>query len=101
MSSRPFFWFLPDPDAKAAETLRPYKRHEGSYELHRDPEDTEITYIEPGGDSYTLEFFECEEKLRVLLRLDEVDVNTILDRLWNFYHVRFDVDTPEIVEILR
>jgi hypothetical protein len=73
----------------------------GNYRLHREPLDTEVTWEEPTGETYQLEFFECEMALRRVLHIEEDLVNTILDRLWNFHHVQFSTEDPRIVRALR
>ena len=52
------------------------------------------------GDSYELAFFETEIYLKNLLRLDEMTVNTLLDRVWNFYKVSLELPSGQTV-ILR
>ena len=71
------------------------------YTFFREPMDTEVLYVEPDGQSYSLEWFETERIFRTLLRLNEIDSNTILDRLWTFHKVEVDLDQPAIVRILR
>ena len=96
-----FFSPMPDPKEKHPAPLRPHQRIEGIYRLHRLPLDTEVTWEEPTGNSYQLEFFECERALKSILQIEEDYVNTILDRVWNFHHISFDVDNPRHIVNLR
>jgi hypothetical protein len=91
-----YYPILPDPEDKSPGQLRPQKK-EGVFLLEREPRDTEIKLTDPDGDSYLLEFFQCEDFLRGPLQLPEVESNKILDTVWNFNRARFDTRQPEII----
>jgi len=88
---------MPNPEDKHPATLRPTNIKPGRYLLEREQYDTEVNITEPGGDSYCLEFFECERFLRAVLRFEEVTVNKILDTVWSFGSAVFSVDEPDVV----
>lgn len=92
---------LPHPDDKHPAPLRPTERQTGKYVYERTEGDTEVRYTEPSGSSFMLEFFECEILTRNLLRISEVATNRIMDNLWNFFRISFDVDNPEIVRLVK
>jgi predicted RNA methylase len=96
-----FFSILPHPDERSAAQLRPTKKKDGIYRLHREPRDTEVLYVEPDGASYTLEWFEAEATIKRLFDYHEAQVNVIMDRLWSFHHIEFDAAEPDIVRTMR
>lgn len=98
MSWLPFM--LPDPGEKIETQRKPFEKQEGIYILAREAGDTEVNLFEPKGDTYTLEYFECESFLKGILHLKEMYLLRILDYLWNFFRVAFD-PTVEHVVILK
>lgn len=100
--------FLPDPEEKTT-GLRPWKRLEGPYVLHREPGQDTILIVEPldpeeptqdgKPNTYELAFFEMEPYLKNILKIDEEKRNRILDLVWNFYHVAFAVDVEYVLPL--
>jgi hypothetical protein len=91
---------MPDPTETAGTQRKPFDKQKGIYVLAREAGDTELVMLEPNGDTYILEYFECERFLKGVLQLDEMYRNRILDYLWNFFRVAFDPDVEHVV-ILR
>lgn len=91
---------MPDPTETAGTQRKPYTKQRGIYVLAREACDTELVMLEPNGDTYILEYFECVKFLKHTLRLDEMYQNRIMDYLWNFFRVAFDPDVEHVV-ILR
>jgi len=98
MSWLPFM--LPDPGEKIEAQRKPFEKQDGIYVLAREAGDTEVNLFEPNGDTYPLEYFECESFLKGILHLEEMYRQRILDYLWNFFRVAFDPKVEHVI-ILR
>lgn len=84
--------YMPDPRDVSPAPRRPHKRIVGTYRLTREQWSDVVEIEEPTGDTYELVYFDCEKYLKSILKLSEIQINTILDRLWNFYSIEVDLE---------
>ena len=95
-------WYpiLPTPGDRHPAPLRPSERKDGLYELHREPYGTVVRIFEPTGEDYLIEWLELKVFLSNILRLSDLEVSRVEDKLWNELSVEFDPDIPEIIRTI-
>lgn len=79
--------------------LRPPRIDKGILHIEREPATDWITMTFPNGDSYSLDVAEMKIWMR-MMRIDEDDSRSPLDRVWNFYNIVYNVETMEFQAIL-
>ena len=79
--------------------LRPPRIEKGILHIEREPATDWITMTFPNGDSYSLDVVEMKIWMR-MMRIDEDDSRSPLDRVWNFYNIVYNVETMEFQAIL-
>lgn len=87
--------YLPDPSDRHPAPHKPHKRINGIYVLTREPGDSEVSWTSPDGSNYALEYFEAENFLMRILKIPEAVSMSVVDRLWNFCFIAFDLNDPE------
>ncbi len=79
--------------------LRPPRIEKGILKFEREPATQSITMTFPNGDTYSLDVDEMKVWMRIM-RIDEDDSRSPLDRVWNFYNILYNVETMEFQAIL-
>ncbi len=79
--------------------LRPPRIEKGIIRFEREPAMSEIVMTLANGDTYSLDVVEMKTWMRIM-RIDEDDSRSPLDRVWNFYHILYDVETMDFQVIL-
>lgn len=79
--------------------LKPPPIKKGILRFEREPATQSITMTYPNGDTYDLDVSELKIWMR-MMRIDEDDSRSPLDRVWNFYNILYNVETMEFQAIL-
>jgi len=79
--------------------LRPPIIRSGIVRFDKEPADAWITMTMPNGDTYNLHVDEMKIWMGAM-RIDEDDSRSPLDRVWNFFHIEYNVKTMDFRVIL-